>query len=89
LHSALSERLPYQGDQDWRVGFDKRVFEKVNAILRAHRNALAVTDLDLATYILVRSVEACVHDTSRLRKSDLKNGRLAEEVTRLVVNYLT
>jgi AcrR family transcriptional regulator len=88
LHSALSERLPYQGDQDWRIAFDQRVSAKVAAILHAHRGALAVTNIDLATYIIVRSVEACVHDAYRWRKADLKNGALADEVTRLVLSYL-
>ena len=89
LHSALSERLPLQGADDWRRTFDKRVMAKVRAILQAHQHELAVRDLDLATYIIVRSVEACVHDACWQRPGDLKNGSLAGEVSELVINYLT
>ncbi len=88
LHSALSERVPHQGDQDWRVAFDERVRVKVGAILKAHRSDLGVKNIELATYIVVRSVEACVHDAYRHCGPSLRSGDLADEVTRLVVNYL-
>jgi len=89
LHSALSERLPYQGADDWRRTFDERVMAKVSTILQAHKRELAVRDLDLATYIIVRSVEACVHEACWQRPGDLENGALAAEVSDLVINYLT
>lgn len=89
LHSALSERLPHQGADDWRKAFDDRVMAKVGAILKRHRRELGVRNLDLATYIVVRSVEACVHDACRLRPGDLASGELAGEVTGLVLRYLT
>lgn len=89
LHGALSDHLPDQGAADWRIAFETRVAAKVKALLQAHRKGLAVTDLDLATYVVVRSVEACVHDAWRLRRADLKSGALARDVTRLVIAYLT
>jgi AcrR family transcriptional regulator len=89
LHSALSDPLPPQGDQDWRLAFEARGKTRVRALLEAHAAEIAIKDLDLATYLIMRSVEACVHDGYRHRREDMISGKLAEEISALVLNYLT
>jgi AcrR family transcriptional regulator len=89
LHRALSDALPPQGKEDWRIAFAERAKARVRALLKAHADDLAVKDLDLATYIVMRSVEACVHDGYAHRRADMISGRIAEEVSALVLCYLT
>lgn len=88
LHGALSDALPPQGKEDWRVTFDTRTKKRVHALLSAYARDLRVKNLDLATFIVMRSVEACVHDAYKHRRDDMLSGRLAEEVSALVLNYL-
>lgn len=89
LHGALSDHLPHQGAQDWRVIFEKRAHAGVRALLEAHRDVLKVRDLDLAAYVVMRSVEACVHGAYRDRRVDMKSGALARAVSEMVLGYLT
>jgi AcrR family transcriptional regulator len=88
LHSALSDALPPQGGRDWRLAFEARAKARVRALLTAYADELTIKDLDLATYIVMRSVEACVHDGYAYRPADMASGRLAEEVSALVLSYL-
>ena len=46
-------------------------------------------DLDLAVYLVVRTVEATIHEAVAERPDDLASGAIAREVTRLVLGYLT
>jgi AcrR family transcriptional regulator len=89
LHDALSDHLPNKGAKDWHGGFEERVSANVKAVLVRRRAEIAVKDLDLAVYVIVRSVEACIHDAHRACRPSLKSSALAEAVTRLVMGYLT
>jgi hypothetical protein len=57
--------------------------------LEAHRSELAVKDLDLATYIVTHTVEACVHEGITERPQDMESGALARDLTRMILGYLT
>jgi AcrR family transcriptional regulator len=88
LHVALSDHLPDQGLQDWRRVFEVRAHAAVLALLQAHRREIRVRNVDLAAYVVMRSVEACMHEACRQRPGDLASGALAEAVTDLVLGYL-
>jgi AcrR family transcriptional regulator len=88
LHRVLSEEVPRLGQLDWQRAFQQRVTARVREALDARRAELAVADLDLAVYVVTRTVEAVVHNAVGERPQDLKSGVLAEELTRLLVGYL-
>ena len=88
LHRVLSD-IPMTGQFDWQDEFEKRLVRRVRELFEMRRSELAVADLDLAVYIVTRTVEAIVHNAVEERPHDVNSGVLAEEVTRLVVGYLT
>ena len=89
LHAVLSDDVPPMGRLDWRVTFEAEARHLVRSLLEHWRDDLAVSDLDLATYVVIRKVEACVHDGVRSRRADMASGALTDEVARLVTLYLT
>ena len=89
LHRVLSDDVPRLGQLDWQREYQQRMTKRVRDAFEARRAELAVDDLDLATYVVTRAVEAIVHNAVRERPQDLKSGALASEVTRLLVGYLT
>jgi AcrR family transcriptional regulator len=88
LHRALSG-LPPLGKLDWEAKLAERMAARVKAAFVARRSEIVAPDLDLAVYIVLRGVEAIVHNAATERLSDLKSGALTEEVTRMLVSYLT
>ena len=89
LHQVLSEEVPRLGPLDWRIAYGRRAMERVRAALEARRTELAVTNLDLAVYLVTGAAETAVHDGVATRPDDLRSGALAEELTRMIVSYLT
>ena len=89
LHQVLSEEVPRLGPLDWRTAYGRRAIERVRAMLETRRSELAVNDLDLAIYLVSGAVETAVHDAVSTRPNDLRSGALAEELTRMIVGYLT
>jgi AcrR family transcriptional regulator len=89
LHGALTEQVQQLGRFRWQDEFGARVFARVRALLEAHRSELAVKDLDLATYIVTHTVEACVHEGITERPQDMESGALARDLTRMILGYLT
>src|SRR5262249_54200001 len=89
LHRVLSEEVPARGNDDWQSAFNERMAARIRATFEARRNEIAPADLDLAVYIVARTVEAVIHNAVTDRFDDLKSGALAEEVTRMLVGYLT
>lgn len=89
LHRVLSEQVPRLGQLDWMTGFTARMDARVREMLEARRAEIVVQDIDLAVYIITRTVEAVVHNAVCERPKDLASGALAEEVTRMLVGFLT
>jgi AcrR family transcriptional regulator len=89
LHRVLSEEVPHLGALDWRHEFNARCAERVRSLLEQRRSELAVGDLGLAVYLVTRTTETAVHDAVASRPEDLRSGALADELTRMIVSYLT
>ncbi len=89
LHRVLSTEVPQLGPTDATTAFDQRTATRVRALLESRRREIAIRDLDLATYLIVRTVEATIHEAVVERPRDLASGAIAREVTRLLLNYLT
>ena len=89
LHRVLSEEVPRLGPLDWRTAYGERCTSRVRDALEQRRSELAVNDLDLAVYLVTGAVESAIHDVVADRPEDLRSGALAEELTRMIVVYLT
>jgi AcrR family transcriptional regulator len=89
LHRVLSAEVPQLGASDAALAFEQRTLARVRALLARRRAEIAVRDLDLATYLVARTVEATIHEAVVERPDDLASGAIAREVTRLLLRYLT
>lgn len=89
LHRVLSEEVPRLGKLDWQAAFVERMTKRVRAAFEARRAEIVVPDLDLAVYMVTRTVETVVHNAVAQRPQDLRSGALAEELTRMIVSFLT
>ena len=89
LHRVLSAEVPALGPLDARTAYARRVSEQVRALLARRRAEIGLDDLDLATYVIVRAVEATVHEAVVERPRELASGAVAREVTRLILGYLS
>jgi AcrR family transcriptional regulator len=89
LHRVLSAEVPHLGSTDAAMAFERRMVGRVRALFESRRREIAVRDLDLATYLVMRTVEATIHDAVVARPRDLASGAIAREVTRLLLGWLT
>jgi len=89
LHRVLSEEVPRLGALDWKVAFIERMEGRVRGMLEARRSEIVVPDIDVAVYIVTRTVEAVVHNAVCERPKALSSGALADELTRMLVGFLT
>lgn len=89
LHRVLSEEVPRLGQLDWKTAFTARMEGRLRDMLEARRAEIVVGDIGLAVYIITRTVEAVVHNAVCEQPKALTSGTLAEELTRLLVGYLT
>jgi AcrR family transcriptional regulator len=89
LHRVLSTEVPHLGASDAAGAFERRTVARVRALFETRRSELAVRDLDLAVYLVVRTVEATIHEAVVDRPDDLASGAVTREVTRLLLGYLT
>ncbi|MEO6026471.1 MAG: TetR/AcrR family transcriptional regulator [Candidatus Binatia bacterium] len=91
LHRVLVEQIPRTGRLENIENMDRETHKLVRAYLEARRDELAVSDLDTAAFICVKTVEALSHsavlgEPRMLRKERVEH--FTDEVTRLIVRYL-
>jgi AcrR family transcriptional regulator len=91
LHRVLAEQIPRTGRLADVEVFSRENFALFRAFLDDHRDELRVTDLGLAAFVCVTSIEALTHNAV-LHHSDMLGDdaveALVDEATRLVVGYL-
>lgn len=91
LHRVLSEQTPRTGALANADAFNSETYALFQAYLETHRAELRVTDLDLAAFVCVTSIEALTH-TAVLHRGEMMTEagveRLVEAATRMVVGYL-
>lgn len=89
LHRVLSAEVPQLGTTDAAFAFERRMAVRVRALFESRRAEIAVRDLGLATYLVMRTVEATIHDAVAMRPRDLASGAITREVSRLLLGWLT
>ncbi len=89
LHRVLTEQVPRLGSG---VELVRRLSERAAALVRAwleaHQRHFRPLDLEVATFVLVTSVEAVTHLVVLEPPSALQGERLIDEVSELVLRYL-
>jgi AcrR family transcriptional regulator len=88
LHQVLSEQIPRIDRLDRVRDIERTVTDLVGAYLRAHRDEIKVRDLELASFVVVQAVEGVTH-AALLHERRVDDARLIDEMTALVVRYLT
>lgn len=91
LHCVLSEQIPRVGKLEKLAQFNRENFTLFRSYLEAHRDEVAVEDLELASFVCVTAIEALTHNAVLHDSSRLAGGgaaSLVDEVTRLVTGYL-
>jgi AcrR family transcriptional regulator len=91
LHRVLAEQTPRAGGIEGVELFHRQAFALFRAFLEDHREEVRASDLDLANYICVTSIEALTHNAVILHTDGLPTQAaetLATETTRLITDYL-
>ena len=88
LHKVFVEQVPRIGKLERVQDVEREMTGLVRAYLATRRDELVVRDLDLAAYIVVGIVESLTH-AAVLSRPDLLGEPFVQEVSRVVVRYLT
>lgn len=84
LHKVLNEQVPRINN----TNAEKRVTALLHTYLELHRDQIQPQNLDLAVFILERTVEALTHTAVIERPELLNDGQLEQEITNLLLSYL-
>jgi AcrR family transcriptional regulator len=88
LHRVLLEQVPKVGALQ-KLEELNRLYERLLiAYMEIHREDLEVKDLSVAAYVIVQAVEALCHHAVLERQDLLDNGKLEEQIVRLVLGYV-
>lgn len=91
LHRVLAEEVPRIGRLEKVEAINQNAYELVRGYCEAHRDEIAVADLDVAAFICFTAVDALTHAAVLRRPDILTRGKaetFVDEVTALVVQYL-
>lgn len=89
LHSAIEASHPRLAARAQLAQVEAQVMATARAYLENHRAELAVDDLDRAAFLVVTTIEAVTHEATFRRPDLLESDALVDDITRLVLGYLT
>lgn len=89
FHRMLETARPAVAVRAQFVRFEDQVMAATNAYLSAHREELVVEDLSRAAFVVVRTIEGLTSHAALERPALLEDDVLVEDLTRLLVGYLT
>ncbi len=89
LHRVLIEHVLRTSARAEMIGFEDLLEKVVVERLRDAREDIRASDLELAAFVLVRTVMAITHAAVVDRPDYARDPRLVSEVTRMIVGYLT
>ncbi len=89
LHRVLVEQIPRSGRPEPEGELEARILGMVRAFLEQRRAEIAPRNLNLAAFVVVETVEALTHAAVLDHPSYLEKGELAEEISILVLSYLS
>jgi AcrR family transcriptional regulator len=87
LHRVLVEQVPRVGRLEHINAIERETTAMVHAFLETKRDELRIDDLELAAYLVSRTVEALTHFTV-IQRPELLGAAFIDEVTAMIVRYL-
>ena len=88
LHRVVMEQLSLDFVMERTHHIKDQAREMVRSFLEIHRDALAVTDLEMASFMVVTTVDSVTHAAVLEAPEMLRSGALLDHVTRMVLRYL-
>jgi AcrR family transcriptional regulator len=88
LHHVLNEQVPRVGRLHKLHEIEELMRGKTRVYLELNRDKLRPQDLDVASFIVVQTIEALCHAATAPHTPRLDHDTLIEEVTQLIVRYL-
>ncbi len=91
LHRVLVEEVPRTGRLGEVETFDREAYAVIRAFLKSRQSEMRKLDLDLATYICVKSTEAVTHGAAVDHPhwfADDRTDDFVDEVAKLIIGYL-
>jgi AcrR family transcriptional regulator len=88
LHHVLNEQVPRVGRLHKMHEIEERMRGQTRLYLELNRDKLRPQDLDVASFIVVQTIEALCHAATAPHTGPLDHDTLIEEVTQLIVRYL-
>jgi AcrR family transcriptional regulator len=88
LHRVLTEQVPRVGRMAKLAEIEALVQRMVAGLLAARRDELAISDPDMAAYVLVSAIEAITHRAALFSPDLLRDPRLIDETCTMVRRYL-
>ena len=88
LHQVLMEQVPRVGRLEKRRDLDQTAARLVRSIMELHRRELRAVDLELATFVVIASVEAVTHKAATEHPELLTDAKVEDELVELVLRYL-
>lgn len=85
LHRALELDGRNPGYGDW----ERQAIQLIRLYYERHRHELAVTDLDLAAFLVSVATEAITHGAVVERPELLRDDKFVDGIVRLILGYLT
>ncbi|MES2099551.1 MAG: TetR/AcrR family transcriptional regulator [Pseudomonadota bacterium] len=89
LHRVLEQQLAGLGVVESHDKFDEVMQGRIVTLLARHREAIAVTDLRLAAFMLMHSVHALIHTVVVTRPRGVSLKTATAEIVRMMRAYLT
>ena len=87
LHKVLVEQVPRVGRLEQLEASEREFTELTRAYLEMHKHEIAVKNLDLAAFMIVRTVEALTHQAV-LSQPEILGPAFTREVADMIVRYL-
>lgn len=88
LHRAIEDETPRLGPLDWREAVYAEIQRILCDMFFQRREELGVEDVEFAAFLATTIVESVVHAAMISRPDELRNGRVEDELTRLVGTIL-
>lgn len=89
LHKVLVEQVPKVGDLDRIGAFEDRIAALVHAYLERHAGEVRPQDLPLTAFVVAQALVSLTHKAVAEKPGIVEDGRLVDEISELVLGYLT
>jgi AcrR family transcriptional regulator len=88
LHRVMLEQVPRVGRMARILELKNVTQQTITALLEARKSELAITNADVAAFLLVSAIEAVAHRATLFAPARLRDPSLIDEATAMVTRYL-